>query len=592
MKKIRILAIAPYEGLKDLINEVSQENDLLKVTSYIADMKEGALLAKEMQHKGYDIILSRAGTAQLIRQVSELPVIDIKLSILDMMRAIKLAQGYSGKFAIVGYKTITKIAYQICELLQYNIQIKTVSETEEINDILLDLRTDGVGLIVGDVITNTHAKQLGLNSILITTGAESIKNAFEEAEILFNSIKKTNFKSEILKSILNHTSSSIVCFNENDSVIYSDFKDNITGLNEIMEDLKILKNQLLDKSHVKILKKYSHESYLIKGYLLQIEKKKYYTYYIDKPFNTVKLFDEAVKFCNVDDYPLISAISFKSDCNIFKDAVDKALNYAKLRSPILIVGEKGVGKDTFAHTIHQNSANSKNPLIILDAKYISREKWNEFCNSESSPFLNSEFTIYIKNIQLIDKDSQNTLESYFGSTDIHKRNKLIFSTTSSSTEYSDERPLIYYIKNAMQTMQINVPNLNQRRDDIPNMVSLYLHQINLQYGKNVVGFTKEALALLKEFEWSENIDQLKRIIRESVVLASSAYINEETMKKILTDESNRKPVSTIQEIDLSKTLEDINKDIIDFVMKDENYNLTNVAKRLGISRSTLWRKFK
>ena len=53
------------------------------------------MLAKELEHQNYDIIMSRAGTAQLLREESILPVIDVNLSPLDMMRAIELAQGYS-----------------------------------------------------------------------------------------------------------------------------------------------------------------------------------------------------------------------------------------------------------------------------------------------------------------------------------------------------------------------------------------------------------------------------------------------------------------------------------------------------------------
>ncbi|MDF2533330.1 MAG: Response regulator containing CheY-like receiver, AAA-type ATPase, and DNA-binding domain, partial [Clostridia bacterium] len=149
MKKIKILAIAPYDGLKDLINDVAHDFKDLEVHTFVADMLDGVELAKSIQYTGYDAIISRAGTAELIREVSELPVIDIKLSAIDMMRSIKLAQNYSGKFAIVGYKSITETANLICELLQYDVEIKTISDISEILDTLTQLKENGVSLIVG-----------------------------------------------------------------------------------------------------------------------------------------------------------------------------------------------------------------------------------------------------------------------------------------------------------------------------------------------------------------------------------------------------------------------------------------------------------
>ncbi|PKM51631.1 MAG: hypothetical protein CVV02_05000 [Firmicutes bacterium HGW-Firmicutes-7] len=590
MRKIKILAIAPYAGLRDLINDISQERDDVEIHSYISDMHDGLMLAKELEHKGYDVILSRAGTAELIRKESKLPVIDINLSLLDMMRSIKLAQNYSGKFAIVGYNTITKIAKQICELLQYDIEIKTINNMEEIEKTLLALKDGGIGLIVGDVITNTHAKKMGLNTILITTGKESIINAFDEAKIFFKSLEKVALKNTVIKTLLENSGSSIICFDEQDAIIYSNLKEDITNLNNIISDLKYLKGTLIKNTEIKILKKYKDTSFLVKGILSVFDDEKFLTYYIYNQTNSIKPFEDAIRFSSAEDYPQINIDTFNSSNITFQNIIENAKTYARLKSPIIIIGERGTGKDTIAYTIYQNGLNSKNPLIIIDSKYISEKKWLEFFESEHSLFLNSNFTIYIKNIHLLDEGSQKIFESYLINTNFYKRNKLIFSMASGYSENFDNSSFLYFIKNRINALPLLVPTLNQRREDIPNLVSLYLNELNPSYNKQVIGLENDAITLLQDFDWTENIDQLKRVIRELIILTDSSYIKYETVEKVLKDETPSSPILKFYDIDLNKTLEEISNDIIKIVLKEENYNTTKAAKRLGISRSTLWRK--
>ena len=103
MQKTKILAVAPYEGLADAISTIAQTRDDIKMTVQIGDLNTGKQIAMELAHNNYDVIISRGGTAELIRSTVELPVIDIPISVYDVLRTIKLAENYSGKFVIAGF---------------------------------------------------------------------------------------------------------------------------------------------------------------------------------------------------------------------------------------------------------------------------------------------------------------------------------------------------------------------------------------------------------------------------------------------------------------------------------------------------------
>lgn len=196
--KRKILGIAPYEELNHSMHIISEQYPEVETTIYTADLVEGQTLAAELYTDGYDAIISRGGTAKLIRQVVSLPVIDVSLSIYDVLSSIRLAENYTNNFAIVGYPSITEKAHLLCDLLGYKIEIHTIDETLDA-DALLDTLDKNYELILCDAITNHIALLKSLNTILITSGFESIKSAYEDALSIIDHVEQVKHKKEIMK---------------------------------------------------------------------------------------------------------------------------------------------------------------------------------------------------------------------------------------------------------------------------------------------------------------------------------------------------------------------------------------------------------
>lgn len=100
---LHILAIAPYEAMKDALLRAAESFPVLRLTAYTGDLEEGAEIVRQMGAEAYDAIISRGGTAELIRPVTELPVIEIPVSVYDVLRTIKLSENYTDQCAIVGF---------------------------------------------------------------------------------------------------------------------------------------------------------------------------------------------------------------------------------------------------------------------------------------------------------------------------------------------------------------------------------------------------------------------------------------------------------------------------------------------------------
>ncbi|MFR6111932.1 MAG: PrpR N-terminal domain-containing protein, partial [Dialister invisus] len=110
----------------------------------------------------------------MIRSNVELPVIDIPISVYDVLRTIKLVESYSGKFIIAGFSSITNCAKVLCDLLQYDIDIVTFTNESDALPAIRKAQQNGCTLALCDMTGLNAARKLGMNSILLSSGSESI----------------------------------------------------------------------------------------------------------------------------------------------------------------------------------------------------------------------------------------------------------------------------------------------------------------------------------------------------------------------------------------------------------------------------------
>ena len=94
----RILGIAPYDGMRTAMEQAAQAYPNVEMDIYTGDLEDGQAIVQQMPPNSYDCIISRGGTAALIRQVTDLPVVDIHISVYDVLRTMKLAENYSSLY--------------------------------------------------------------------------------------------------------------------------------------------------------------------------------------------------------------------------------------------------------------------------------------------------------------------------------------------------------------------------------------------------------------------------------------------------------------------------------------------------------------
>jgi DNA-binding NtrC family response regulator len=174
---------------------------------------------------------------------------------------------------------------------------------------------------------------------------------------------------------------------------------------------------------------------------------------------------------------------------------------------------------------------------------------------------------------------------------------------------------LYY---RLNVFPIEAPPLRQRREDIPALVRHFVTRLNAEEGKRILGASPEALAMLQNYDWPGNVRQLENTLFRAVVLCDGEFLQPEDFPQIRASypapatsalpvggsdhealasivESHLAPASKVSVMDPGghlRTLESIERDLIDFAIDLYAGHMTEIARRLGIGRSTLYRKLK
>jgi len=287
---------------------------------------------------------------------------------------------------------------------------------------------------------------------------------------------------------------------------------------------------------------------------------------------------------------------------------DMAEKVAKADSPVLIQGETGTGKGVLARWLHACSGRGGASYVDLNCAGLPRDLLEtELFGHEKGAFTGAvhskmglfeaahKGTLFLDEIGDIDPVVQPKLlkvleEKHFRRLgDIRDRFadvRLIAAThrdLSTLVRQGKFRDDLYF---RISTIPLRIPPLRERREDIPLLARNLLSKLSIDMGKTVE-VTDAAIQKLQAYSWPGNIRELRNVLERSILLGSSATLDESSVRF--------DPLNIPGTFALSsgvRTLEEIEKEHIQTVLSLENGRVENAAKRLGIPRSSLYLKLK
>ena len=583
-----ILGIAPYDGMQTAMERVAEEFPNIQLDAYTGDLEAGAAIVRSAQLENYDVIISRGGTADRIREVTDLPVVSIQLSVYDVLRAIKMAENYSNLYAIVGFPSITEPAHTLCDLLRLDMDIITIHSMDETNRALDRLREGGYKMVVSDMVTHTLARQKGFDAFLITSGVESLHDAFAQAVQISDRFRQMRRQNQLLEGVARTRSGNTIVLDKDGQLAYAAKEKPDPRL------LELLRSRIPDippASPLRFFHSEGGEFTRVTAHRLRAGWDSYYTFHcqlsqipLRSSKNGLRFFDEAEAMQQF----MHSFYSISGAMGMLEEQVNAI---APTRQPVMILGEVGTGKEQIARALYLRSPRVNSPLAVVDCSLMTDKNWEYLFNHYASPLNEGSCTVYFQHLELLAHQYQQELLAVATETNLPRRVRLLFSAAC-----IDGRPLpepVQVLRSQLRGLTPQLPTPRRRPDQLPSLASLYLSSLNAELGKQIIGFDPRASEQLLQYEWPNNYTQFKQVLQELVTLTDSAYIRGSGVAEVLARERrtyHADPAGAPAASGAaSGTLDEIILQAIHQTLDAVGGNQTAAAKRLGISRTTLWR---
>jgi DNA-binding NtrC family response regulator len=277
---------------------------------------------------------------------------------------------------------------------------------------------------------------------------------------------------------------------------------------------------------------------------------------------------------------------------------------AKTDANILITGENGTGKEVIAREIHRLSSRNGEALIAVDMGAITETLFeSEFFGHVKGAFTDAKTdrigkfeaankgTLFLDEIGNLSYTLQakllNVLQSrqiirVGGNTSIPVDIRLICATNRKLAESVQKGEFREDLLYRIDTIQVEIPSLRKRKDDIPLLADFFLKKYARKYGKENLTLSSETIRKLQEYSWPGNIRELQHTLEKTVILSENAILQPDDFYL----NKPARPDLTSQ----ATTLADAEKILIRHSLTKNKGNLSAVAEELGITRPTLYSK--
>lgn len=584
--KLRVLGIAPYEGLRNLMMQLVRDYPGIELTTYLGDLEKGLEIAKQNFHKNYDAVISRGMTAQLLHQLP-IPVIEVSISMHDILSTFRLAGCGDKKTAIISFANIASIARQLCQLIDYDIDIYTVASAEKIEELLMRCRKNNYDIVLCDAVVNETARRLGMNSFLITSGVESMREAFDQVIRTCENIRSLRSENKMLRELVNGQISQTILFDSSGNIILSTVEEPSQELITMLRD-EIDETIRHGERHMTKLR--NGRIYSIRATTVDTYDKRYTVFFFTERRNTLPTEKSGISFhsfAEAESEYHTSLLFFSGELSKMRANI---LRMQKTDAPILISGEEGTGKESLVDYLYINGHRKNASLIRIDCYLLNDKSWDFLYRHQLSPLFENGNSLYLKNIDRISPQRSQKLLSTLKSLDTAANNQIYMSTTQGRTTQSGE------IAASISAMVITVPPLRELKESIPDMISRTLDLIKNDLPHAIAGIDPDAVKIMQEYRWPGNFSQFKRAMRELATTSSGPFITAEEVNAVLEKESYISFTSdsddALRAFNLHRPLREIEGDIARRILKETGGNQTETASILKISRTTLWRMLK
>lgn len=614
-----ITVVAPQQETAELVRELGWGPPAVAIVN--ARLAEGVEAARKAVADGTRVLVSRGLTYRMIADaLPNIPAVELRFSGYDILRAYLRAAAAGGRPGVVGGPEVVEGFASIEEILGQGGQtiVIEVDNGREYAGGVREAARQGATCIIGNQAVVQEAVLLGLEGILVQSGREAVKAAMVGAQAVLDRLRLQEVNTRQLDTIINTVDYGILAI---------DTHGGITGINA--EASRLLHQDEAGEARqaafveamlgrigengkrIGVVERLGPNTEVVVNYLPIVTD--------GAVSGVVATLQELDKFQDIEQKTRQELArrgrlakhkfaDIRSAAPVMQRVIADAVRLAHYDATLLILGETGVGKEYFAHAIHNASRRKNGPFVAVNCASIPEN----ILESELFGYTEGAFTgakrggkvglfeqahggtIFLDEVGEMTEQCQVRVLRVLQEHEVYRLGddrtlpvdiRVIAATNRNLWTMVREKKFREDLYYRLEVLTIEVPPLRERKADIAMFVSQFIRQFNHQYRTAVTGITAEGLELLRLYDWPGNIRELQNMVGRLVALAAAATITAEEVGRCL---KNRLPAEGPPEPGLRAA----ERAAIQSALAITGGNRQQAAELLGVCRATLWRKLK
>lgn len=609
--------ILPYEKL---YYEAIDVKEMFKDHKLEIDVKVGLLsnaidVAKDMINNGAHVLISRGGTLNYLhRHFPNIPLVEIEISSYDIAEAIMKAKKDNLRIALVIFNNMLYEERDLAKLFDVDIKIFYIKREEDVLDTVIKAVKEGYEIMVGGGVCNKVSKQLGIPSILISSGKDSVLRSVRYAQNILRYRRDSLKQSQLIETVIENTPLGIITTDRNGKIKMVNFP--------ALEIVNMARGHIIGRNIEIILPEWRNNNF---HFIKEFGKNKTmvnikYLDIVSSDIGCIITLEKVSEISKKEKY-IRSAFIKKGHIAkyVFEDIVGKNLamekciqtakKYANYDFTVLILGETGTGKEMFAQGIHNASKRSKGPFVAVNCAYFSEN----LIESELFGYVEGAFTgasksgktglfemahrgtIFLDEISEMPLSVQAKLLRVIQEKAIKRLGddkiipidvRIIAASNRDLYKMVKKRKFRADLYYRLNVLNLKIPPLRNREEDIIPLFEKFLTLYSMKFNIRKPILDRGGYDIIKKYHWAGNVRELENFVKRLLVTYDTLYITSDEILSILDIEKHK--ISSMSNLNPNKP----SKNDLYRVLKENDFNKTKTAKQLGVSRTTLWRWLK
>jgi transcriptional regulator, propionate catabolism operon regulatory protein len=614
-----------YYHLTDKVQEVVKElNTSIPVEAIEVELGKAGELAERLDaDEEVAVIVSPKGHAEFIGELKQTPLVIVNVSDTDFLVALHKAAEVSSEVVIMRYGNIFEEFQPYDHLFNLTIHYDRYLSKAEAAEKVQQWVDKGVKTIIGTSVIYKEALKAGAHAVYLYSN-DTLREQIKQALEIVKSREQDQAKLRWIQAAIAST---------NQAVLSTDHEGRVTLANEQAFTLLGLRSaEVQDRDIRAFFPEIDVEPVLKKGHLVEnliIAERELIANITpikveDRIIGTVFFLQEMSKVSAAETKirkeltkkGLVARYHFGDiihQSEVVHSVIKKAKIYAGTDSSILIQGETGTGKELFAQSIHNESPRKSQPFVAINCSALPEQ----LLESELFGYAEGAFTgakkggkrglfelahggtIFLDEIGEISESLQARLLRVLQEKEIMRVGgesvipvdvRIISATNRDLRRMVDSRVFREDLYYRLNILDLILPPLRERPDDIPLLVGHFIRKNSPAFGEVVEGYPS-LMERLKELPWKGNIRELENLVERMIVIYSHTKdvgMVEEIIEQWKVSQNYQGGIAAASQLESRR--EQLEKDTILSVLNEVGGNKEKAAEKLGISRSTLWRK--